>query len=85
MTHEDAPGDICAICGYARHLHYEGDGCSGFMLDQVKVDAQEAPTRPSLIPPPPFPRRMPLPFDPDSGDTKRPPPPMPTPPLPKKD
>lgn len=36
-------------------------------------DAQEAPTRPSLIPPPAFPRRMPLPFDPFTADTDAPP------------
>jgi len=35
--------------------------------------AQEAPTRPSLIPPPAFPRRMPLPFDPFTADTDAPP------------
>ena len=37
-------------------------------------DAQEAPTRPSLIPSP-LTRRVPLPFDPETGDTERPPPP----------
>lgn len=41
--------------------------------DTAETDAQEAPTRPSLIPSP-LTRRVPLPFEPDTGDTERPPP-----------